>query len=331
MASPTPAAPRISPFEAARGALEHTKRYLFPFRFEKWLVLGFLAFLDQCGRGGYWGPHAQWNADGHSHRHLAAALRRWAGADAGAGPGPAGDLAEALRGAFGWASAHAGWLVAAAVFGLVLALALAALVTWINARGTFMYLDDVATGRADIVRPWRQHAARADSYFAWRFGLGVLALGLVAGVIALLVAVGHGYAYGRLGGVSGAAIGLALAPVFVILAFAIPLIVLMGIALRDFVAPLQVSAGVTCGEAIRIFEGLLVAQPGAFVLYLLMKIGVVVVTGLAIVVGGCLTCCIGFIPIVMHVVFQPFFFFERAWSVVLLRQMGHDVAGRLAA
>jgi hypothetical protein len=33
----------------------------------------------------------------------------------------------------------------------------------------------------------------------------------------------------------------------------------------------------------------------------------------------------------MQTVFQPFFFFERAWSVVLLRQMGHDVAGRLSA
>jgi len=327
MASLSPATPRISPFDAARGAIEHTKRHLFPFRFEKWAILGFLAFLDQCGRSGYWGPHAQWNADGHPHRQIAEAVRRWGGDASGAGP--SGDLAEALRAGFGWASAHAAWLVAGAVFGLVLVLALAAFVTWINARGTFMYLDGVVSGRADVVRPWRQHAARADSYFAWRFGLGVLALGLVVGALSLLVAVGHGYAYGRLSAVSGAAIGLALAPVLAILALALPLLVLMGVALRDFVAPLQVAAGVSCGEAIRVFEDLLVAQPGAFVIYLLMKIGVVVVTGLAIVLGGCLTCCIGFIPIVMQAVFQPFFFFERAWSVVLLRQMGHDVAGRL--
>jgi hypothetical protein len=327
MASLSPAAPRISPFDAARGAFDHTKRHLFPFRFEKWAILGFLAFLDQCGRSGYWGPHAQWNADGHSHRHIAEAVRRWGGDASGAGP--SGDMAEALRAGFGWASTHVAWLVVGAVFGLVLVLALAALVTWVNARGTFMYLDGVVSGRADVVRPWRQHAARADSYFAWRFGLGVLALGLVAGALSLLLTLAHGYAFGRLSAVSGATIGLALVPLLAILAFALPLILLMGVALRDFVAPLQVAAGVTCGEAIRLFEGLLVAQPGAFVIYLLMKIGVVVVTGLAIVVGGCLTCCIGFIPIVTQVVFQPFFFFERAWSVVLLRQMGHDVAGRL--
>src|SRR5258708_18756415 len=41
-----------SPIEAAREAVEHTRRNLFPFRFERWLALGFVAFLDQCGRGG---------------------------------------------------------------------------------------------------------------------------------------------------------------------------------------------------------------------------------------------------------------------------------------
>jgi hypothetical protein len=330
MASPSPSATGISPLDAARSAIEHTKRYLFPFRFERWLILGFLAFLDQCGRSGYWGPHAQWNANRHPHWRIGGeAARRW-GEAASAG-GPSGGLAEAIRAGFGWASAHAAWLVVGAFFGLLLVLAIAAFVTWINARGTFMYLDNVASGRADVTRSWRQHAARADSYFAWRFGLGVLALGLVLGALFMLGSVAHGWAFGRLSATSGAAIALALAPVVAILALALPLLVLAGVALRDFVAPLQVAGGVTCGEAIRLFEGLLVAQPGAFVIYLLMKIGVVVVTGLAIVVGGCLTCCIGFIPIVMQAIFQPFFFFERAWSVALLRQMGHDVAGRLSA
>jgi hypothetical protein len=57
----------------------------------------------------------------------------------------------------------------------------------------------------------------------------------------------------------------------------------------------------------------------------------VAVTGLTIVVGGCLTCCVGFLPVVLQVVFQPLFFFERSFSVQLLRQMGHDVATRLGS
>src|SRR5258706_12251203 len=44
-----------SPMEAAREAVEPTRRLLFPFSFERWLTLGFVAFLDQCGRGGVGG------------------------------------------------------------------------------------------------------------------------------------------------------------------------------------------------------------------------------------------------------------------------------------
>ena len=44
------AAADVSPLDAAQQALEHTRRQLFPFRFERWLALGFVAFLDQCGR-----------------------------------------------------------------------------------------------------------------------------------------------------------------------------------------------------------------------------------------------------------------------------------------
>src|SRR5258706_3975365 len=47
-----PLAPRVSALDAVGEAIEYTKRNLFPFRFERWLALGFVAFLDQCGRGG---------------------------------------------------------------------------------------------------------------------------------------------------------------------------------------------------------------------------------------------------------------------------------------
>jgi len=46
-------------------------------------------------------------------------------------------------------------------------------------------------------------------------------------------------------------------------------------------------------------------------------------------VGGCLTCCIAFLPLVLQTVFQPLFYFERALPLFLLRQMGHDLPGRL--
>jgi hypothetical protein len=50
MASASPPVSAVSVTDAARDAIEHTRRNLFPIRVERWLVLGFLAFLDQCGR-----------------------------------------------------------------------------------------------------------------------------------------------------------------------------------------------------------------------------------------------------------------------------------------
>ena len=52
MASTSPPVSTVSVTDAARDAIEHARRNLFPVRVEKWLVLGFLAFLDQCGRTG---------------------------------------------------------------------------------------------------------------------------------------------------------------------------------------------------------------------------------------------------------------------------------------
>jgi hypothetical protein len=103
---------------------------------------------------------------------------------------------------------------------------------------------------------------------------------------------------------------------------------LAALALRDFVAPLQMATGLPCGAAARLLESLAVAQPGAFVLYLLLKLLVVIATGVVVVIGGCLTCCLGFLPIVLQTIFQPLFHFERGISIALLRQMGYDAVRR---
>jgi len=317
MASPTPPV-TVSPVDAARAAYDHTRSQLFPIRLEKWLVLGLLAFLDQCGRafrggggspGGGHGPH----------------------------PGPGGwppDMSQAsawLERASEWVAAHAALLAVGAVLGLIAFGLVAAIVLWFNARGVFMYADAVATGRTDLSRMWRQHAPGASSYFGWSLGLTfailftlILAGGLVAATVFAFVG-------GRLSGTGGWLVLAAMIPVLALLGLALPLLGLAGIALRDFVAPLQLATGLPCGGAARLLESLVLAQPGAFVLYLILKLLVVVGTGLVVVVFGCLTCCLGFLPVIMQTLFQPLFHFERSLSLMLLRQMGYDVAARLAA
>ena len=319
MATPVPPA-SVSPVDALRDAFAHTRRELFPVRFEKWLVLGLLAFLDQCGRSFRGGG----GVGGRGH-----------GPVPGTGSWPdgsgSGEVVAWIQRAAEWLSAHAA-LVAGVVVAGVLALAvLAAVVLWVNARGVFMYLDDVVSARWDIARPWRQHADAASSYFGWSLGISLAMLFLVLLLVGTLATGAIAVATGRVQGSGAWLAAAAMTPVVLLLALALPCLALAAVALRDFVAPLQIATGLPAGAAARLLEALVLAHPGAFVLYLLLKIVVGVASGIVIALLGCLTCCIAFLPVVMQVVFQPLFFLERAFPVFLLRQLGYDVRARLVA
>jgi hypothetical protein len=306
MSAPALPAAEPSPIEAAREAFEHTKRLLFPFRFERWLTLGFVAFLDQCGRGGVGGtlPGAPPGGGGIP--------------SPGTGSGGLSDLGS-------WFNAHLGVIVAFAIGAFVVVVAVVALMLWIGSRATFVYIDDVATGRAEVSRPWSAHAERANSYFAWRFGLAAAFLGAIAVMVA--VAVGAALLIAR-GGVPGAGLGavvlIVMVPVFFLLLLAGGL---SAMALRDFVAPLQMFTGTSCGPAVRILVGLVRAHPVPFLLYVLLKVVFEVAQGVLLVCAACLTLCCILLPVVTQTALQPLFFFERAWSLYLLRQMGYDLFG----
>jgi hypothetical protein len=300
----TPSVPlRASPIDAAQQAFEHTRRMLFPFRFERWLALGFMAFLDQCGRGGGGvnipNPGGGWNGGG--------------------GSGGRADITRAAE----WLGDHVGVVVLVTAVVLTLVIGLTALVLWIGSRGVFMYADNVATGRSDVARPWREHRERANSLFAWRF---LISLASIVAVLLLLLMAGLlmlAFARGRLPGATALMLGLlGLLPMLLVLAVSVSLI---SVALRDFVAPLQMHLGISCGAAARVCWDLVRSQPGAFVLYVVLKIAWVFLVVIALMIAGCLTCCCGFLPVVAQTLLQPAFYFERAWSLFLLRQLGYDL------
>jgi hypothetical protein len=309
----------ISVVDAAREAAQHTRRHLLPVSPLKWLTLGFLAFLDQCGRsftGG--GPHG-----GNGMR-----MRPWPGSfDRGRGIHGFVDTARTVS---EWLSDHALLVLSGVAAGILVVAAALAVILWINARGSFMYLDNVASGRAEIKRPWREHAGAAWSYFGWRYALSFGSFMVFVLVIGIALASVLGVVNGRVNASSGVAL-LALVPMVVVLLLAVPILALAHVALRDFVAPLQMSTGLSCGSAAGLLETLITAQPGAFIVYALLKLLFVVLAAVVVAVVSCLTCCIGLLPLVKQTVFQPLYYFERAWPLFLLRQLGYDLPGRLPA
>jgi hypothetical protein len=100
---------------------------------------------------------------------------------------------------------------------------------------------------------------------------------------------------------------------------------LMSVGLRDFAAPIQMAAGVECGIALRLLAALVRRHPLAFFLYVVLKIAFGIAQGTVLIAAACVTCCCILIPVVTQTFLQPLFFFERAWPLYLLRQMGYDL------
>jgi hypothetical protein len=302
--------PEVSVIKAAESALEETQRRLFPIQGHRWLALGFIAFLEQCGRGGGM-PNVPNPGSGSP----------------GGGGGEGTEIKDAVAHGIAYLSSHIGLVMGGVAVFLVFILAITALVLWLQSRGTFMYIDNVATGRSDIRRPWHEHAAHAGSYFLWLFGVQVAQIALllllvvpvVWGIVSLL----------RHGASAGPLIAILVAGFLIFLnAFAA---LLFFVLLRDFVAPLQWYAGVSCGEALRLFRGILTAHPGTFVGYVLLKIVYAIVVGIAAVMVSCILCCglltcCGLLP-TLQIVMQPVFYFERRWSLELLHQLGYGPPG----
>jgi hypothetical protein len=304
MVTPTAPRPRLSALDAMVAAVNLTGRRLFPFRLEHWLPLGLVAFLDHCGRerGGIQFPNVPSSSS--------------VGDTTGAGDGMP-DISSAKT----WLAEHLVIILAFAAAIFVFVVALVAIILWINSRGVFMYVDNVATGRFDVVRPWHEHAERAWSYFRWSFGAAMVAF-LV--VVLALVPIGywvvqliaHGAAAGPILGIVGVVLAL--------IAFAFGMAVFK-LLLRDFAAPLQIRLDVGAGEALGVAWTLARANVGAFLVYILLKIGFSIVSAILSLAVGCLTCCLGFLPVISQTLLQPLFYFERAWSLCLLQQAGWDL------
>ena len=285
-----------SAVRAADGAVRETVRALFqPFRAERWLALGFVAVLDQCTQ--------------LANSGLEVGLRGTVEST----PAPI------LRDAGEWMASHLILAVVGAAAVLAIAVAIGAVALWITSRGRFIYIDDVATGRSDIVRPWREHAARASSHFVWALGL---ALGTFLGALTLALPMIWAV-------VALARSGPRALPIVVLVLCVLSLLVLVIasalslLAMRDFVAPLQWYAGVPCGAAIRLFLGLLRANVGVFVIYVLLKIVFVMAAVIVTFIACCLTCCLAAVPYLQQTVLQPVLYFERRWSLELLAQLGY--------
>jgi hypothetical protein len=312
-ADPTPLPPVvrwIDPIWPLESALSTTRRILFkPFDFGKWLVLGFMAWIYQLGDLGitpFQGDNLKadfprnWESPHTILENLEALIR---------------DSLEPL-------SQKLFWLVPLVGFLALVSIALWVVLTWLSSRGSFLFLNGVATNQTEVAGPWNEFAREGNSLFRFRLVLGlggcVLTLSLLAGAVLM-----QALSFGPNAGSAWLAFGLLLTPAL-LCALGLWLI---GSLTEDFVVPIQYLRRCGCRTAWGLLLGHMSRFPSAFLLYLLIQIPLSLVTALAVFVFAVITCCgccLLFVPYLSTVILLPVFVLHRAYPLHFLAQLGPE-------
>jgi hypothetical protein len=283
--------------------ISRTRQALFnPIDIKKWFVVGFTAFLAGLGDVGFSG---------------------WTGFRRGSKLSVENALYFPQK-VWEWLINHPGWAILIAMLTL-LAVVFGIILTWLSARGKFMFLDNVVRDQSSVVAPWCEYKKEGNSFFLFHLVWGFIQLPIVIAYL-IYCFLNLQALYGNSGN-SRALIfpailaGLGLVAIAVITTF-------LFILLRDFVAPIMYRNRITTWQAIQKFFPLFLSNFFYFIGYglFLLCLGLLILVGLAI--AGCVTCCIGFVilffPYINAVVLLPLFYTYRSFSIEFLEQFGPE-------
>lgn len=270
-------------FDALGDALDATRAFLLPVDAGRWLRLALITFFVFGSIGGF-PPGGSFEAgDGDVRVGPVGGDRasgdwtvgEWSGSFSPAGPGDvmAGDVEAAV------------WFVLALVaIGLVLGL----LYLFVGSVMEFVLFESLRTERVSVREYARDHLGLGVSLFAFRFVLGLFAVVLVGGVVALV------FLSAISGPVTVIATLLILAPLFFLLGV---LGYLVNLFTTEFVAPIMLleDRGVLSGW--RRFWGIFRAEWGEFLIYALVRFGLNIAAG--IVLG----ILVGFVAVLLAIPF----------------------------
>lgn len=284
----------------ARG-WERMKIALFqPFDLKKWFVVGFTAFLAGL---------TDWHSGGGS------------GAK-GRGRIDWDDVVYFPDRAWEWLRDNPGWFTLI-IFGVFFIFILMVLFTWLSSRGKFMFLDNMIHNRAQVVKPWYEYRAEGNSLFLWSFLFGILVFAIIVLYFIQCYSVLRDLYESRVN------VTILLMPAILMLLGFFGILLLAGyidLLLCDFVVPLMYKYRINTIKAWLQFFPLFSAHFFHFIGYGFVVLFVIILVVIGIVFAGLLTCCIGFvlllIPYINAVVLLPISYTLRAFSVEFLEQFG---------
>ncbi len=274
-------------------AMELTKRILFrPFNIEKWLVIGFAAFLAHLGGSGRFNFNFP-----SSWRHTRwAAPSTWTDDFSGQIPG---------------------WVSPLMFVGVPLGIALVVLCAWIGARGRFIFTDCVVRNRAAIVAPWHEYRKEGNSLFVFTLIVALVLLALFGlGILPLIL---PGLLHGRSAGIT-----FNLGSVFCIVLLIIA--ALSWWVISQFMVPVMYRQRCSAWAAFEQTLSLITSHAAEVILFILFLIVISVAIAIAVLMAGLLTCCVGLclfsLPYIGTVILLPVEILLFGYTLLFLRQFG---------
>ena len=289
----------ISVVDPINSAINRTGRTLFkPFDIGKWLVLGFCAFLAYLGEGG---------GGGGNFFNF---------------PGGQGGGGSKTQQTVDWIMANLLLVVTVVIIGLLIIMAMVAVVSWLRSRGKFMFLDGVVHNRGAVVEPWKAFRRLANSLSIFTFVLWIISTVTMLLILAMsLLIAWPDIQAGRFGGsaITAVAVGGILLVVTVVA------LVIISVLLDGFVVPTMYLRNQPVMTAWSTVRRELVAGPvGTIALFFLMKLVLGVLIGFIAIVATCATCCLAALPYIGSVILLPLIVFNRCYSLYFMEQFGPD-------
>lgn len=298
--------PRIG--DAVSQSFSRTGRLLFkPFDAATWFVLGFSAWLMQLCQSddflGAIGNMGNWQERGDAFE--------------------ADNLERFTRDVERWIDQNFEWLAAGIVAGVLVVAFLIALMQWLRARATFMFMDGLVTGSPGVVEPWKAFRKCGNSLFGLLLAVALLSiLFTFTGFAVMGTIIWPELRSGTPD--PGVLMGTIAGGILYLFVYSIAFWV-AGVIILDFIAPAMYLRDCSFGEAWRcVRTDVIRGRKGLVTRYLLMRLLLDVGGSSIISTLTCLTCCLVAIPYLGTVLFLPVYAFLRYYPLCFLDQFGPE-------
>lgn len=289
-------------------AWERMKTLLFPFDISSWLSIGLMVFLVTLG------VNSQWNSvnlTGQLPGRLASNSTQTAI--------ESGELAAKLDALL---SENIGLLLGIGIPVTVIVLGLVVLFVWLSVRGQLMLAWSVATGNLHVSQAWNATRPHTGSLFKYRLTIELVCVALtMVGLFTIVLAT---YRLIKHQSAEVSVYLLTLGPIVIawVLLMFVPTLLL--ILLESFAIPVMLREGTTASAAMRKVSGLFKQHLGSVIGYLFLRYFIRFAAALAVFVATLITCCLAGLPVIGQALFAPFFVFERAWPMMMLKSVGPE-------